>query len=121
MEFFPRLALGYRISKDWTSSLAYGIFYQNPESKYFDANYNPNYQRADHYIFQLQRTVDGRSLRFETYYKKYEDLVKTSNNFYKPIAINNNGSGYAKELNFFGETKNFKKHRLLDFLFLSRF
>jgi hypothetical protein len=61
--------------------------------------------KADHYIFQLQRTVDGRSLRFETYYKKYEDLVKTSNNFYKPIAINNNGSGYAKGIELFGETK----------------
>jgi hypothetical protein len=24
--------------------------------------------------FQVQRTVDGRSLRFETYYKKYQDL-----------------------------------------------
>jgi len=103
--FSPRLALGYRISKDWTGSLAYGIFYQNPESKYFDANYNPNYQRAEHYIFQLQRTVDGRSLRFETYYKKYEDLVKTSNNFYKPIAINNNGSGYAKGIELFWRDK----------------
>jgi hypothetical protein len=105
MEFFPEICARLQNFKDWTSSLAYGIFYQNPESKYFDANYNPNYQRADHYIFQLQRTVDGRSLRFETYYKKYEDLVKTSNNFYKPIAINNNGSGYAKGIELFGETK----------------
>lgn len=103
--FSPRFAMAYRISKEWTGSLAYGIFYQNPESKYFDANYNPNYQRAEHYIFQLQRTVDGRSLRFETYYKKYEDLVKTSNNFYKPIAINNNGSGYAKGIELFWRDK----------------
>jgi outer membrane cobalamin receptor len=27
-------ALAYRISKDWTTSFTYGIFYQNPESKY---------------------------------------------------------------------------------------
>ena len=103
--FSPRLALGYRISKDWTSSLAYGIFYQNPESKYFDASYNPNYQRADHYIFQVQRNVDGRSLRLETFYKKYEDLLKTSTNLYKPVAINNNGSGYAKGIELFWRDK----------------
>ena len=103
--FSPRLALGYRISKDWTGSLAYGIFYQNPESKYFDANYNPNYQRAEHYIFQLQRTVDGRSLRLETYYKKYQDLIKTTTDFYRPIAVNNNGSGYAKGVELFWRDK----------------
>lgn len=103
--FAPRLAMAYRFSKEWTSSLAYGIFYQNPESRYFDANYNPNYQRADHYIFQIQRSVEGRSLRFETYYKKYENLLKTSTNFYRPIAINNNGSGYAKGIELFWRDK----------------
>lgn len=103
--FSPRFALGYRMSKEWTSSLAYGIFYQNPESKYFDANYNPNYQRANHYIFQVQRSAEGRSLRLETFYKKYEDLLKTTTNFYRPIAINNNGSGYAKGLELFWRDK----------------
>lgn len=103
--FSPRFALGYRLSKEWTSSLAYGIFYQNPESRYFDANYHPNYQRADHYIFQVQRNVEGRSLRLETFYKKYEDLLKTSTNLYRPVAINNNGSGYAKGIELFWRDK----------------
>ncbi len=44
-------------------------------------------------------------MRFETYYKKYEDLIKTSNNFYKPIAINNNGNGYAKGIELFWRDK----------------
>lgn len=103
--FAPRLALGYRISKQWTSSLAYGTFYQNPESKYFDNNYNPNYQRADHYIFQVQRNAEGRSLRLETFYKKYKDLLKTKTEFYRPIAVNNNGSGYAKGIELFWRDK----------------
>jgi hypothetical protein len=51
----------------------------------------------NHYIFQVQRNVDGRSLRLETFYKKYEDLLKTSTNLYRPVAINNNGSGAADE------------------------
>lgn len=103
--FSPRLALGYRISKDWTSSLAYGTFFQNPENRFFTENYQPNYQRADHYIFQVQRAADGRSLRLETYYKKYQDLIKTTTDFYRPIAVNNSGSGYAKGVELFWRDK----------------
>lgn len=103
--FSPRFAMAYRISKDWTSSLAYGTFFQNPESRFFTENYQHNYQRADHYIFQVQRAADGRSLRLETYYKKYQDLIKTTTDFYKPIAVNNNGSGYAKGVELFWRDK----------------
>lgn len=103
--FSPRFAMAYRISKDWTSSLAFGTFFQNPESRFFSENYQPNYQRADHYIFQVQRAADGRSLRLETYYKKYQDLIKTTTDFYRPIAVNNNGSGYAKGVELFWRDK----------------
>lgn len=103
--FSPRFAMAYRISKEWTSSLAYGTFFQNPESRFFTENYQPNYQRADHYIFQVQRAADGRSLRLETYYKKYQDLIKTTTDFYRPIALNNNGSGYAKGIELFWRDK----------------
>ena len=103
--FSPRFAMAYRISKEWTSSLAYGTFFQNPESRFFTENYQPNYQRADHYIFQVQRAADGRSLRLETYYKKYQDLIKTTTDFYRPIALNNNGSGYAKGVELFWRDK----------------
>lgn len=103
--FSPRFAMAYRISKEWTSSLAYGTFFQNPESRFFTENYQPNYQRAYHYIFQVQRAADGRSLRLETYYKKYQDLIKTTTDFYRPIAVNNNGSGYAKGVELFWRDK----------------
>ena len=103
--FSPRFAMAYRISKEWTSSLAYGTFFQNPENRFFTENYQPNYQRADHYIFQVQRAADGRSLRLETYYKKYQDLIKTTTDFYRPIALNNNGSGYAKGVELFWRDK----------------
>ena len=103
--FSPRFAMAYRISKEWTSSLAFGTFFQNPESRFFTENYQPNYQRADHYIFQVQRAADGRSLRLETYYKKYQDLIKTTTDFYRPIAVNNNGSGYAKGVELFWRDK----------------
>lgn len=111
--FSPRVALAYRISKDWTTSLAYGIFYQNPESKYLYSK-NFDFQRADHYIFQVQKNADGRSLRFEAFYKKYDDLIKTisladnvssANNQYYQIANSNAGKGFAKGIELFWRDK----------------
>ena len=44
-------------------------------------------------------------MRLETYYKKYQDLIKTTTDFYRPIALNNNGSGYAKGVELFWRDK----------------
>lgn len=74
--FSPRLAIAYRISKEWTSSLAYGIFYQNPESKYINYPAPLGFQRADHYIFQIQRSANERNFRLEAFYKDYRRLTK---------------------------------------------
>jgi hypothetical protein len=108
----PRLALAYRFAKDWTTSFAYGLFYQNPESKYINGPANLSFQQSQHYIFQVQRTTDRRSLRFEAFYKKYDDLLKVKNleyvdgqNQYVQTADNNSGNGYAKGLELFWRDK----------------
>lgn len=100
----PRAALAYRLSKNWTISLAYGIFYQNPENRYF-GNHKLNYQKADHYVLQVQRASEGRSLRLEAFYKNYEDLIKNKVENYRPIAFNNDGDGFAKGLELFWRDK----------------
>jgi vitamin B12 transporter len=100
----PRLAMAYRISKNWTSSLAYGIFYQNPENKFFGTS-PLNYQRAEHYIFQVQKSEEGRTFRMEAFYKNYADLIKTKVLSYRPVAINNNGDGFAKGFEVFWRDK----------------
>ena len=112
--FSPRAALAYRISKEWTTSLAYGMFYQNPESKYLISN-NFDFQRADHYIFQVQKNSEGRNLRFEAFYKNYDKLIKTSSianesstspsNQYTQFADNNSGGGFAKGIELFWRDK----------------
>ncbi|UOU99324.1 carboxypeptidase-like regulatory domain-containing protein [Chryseobacterium daecheongense] len=108
----PRFALAYRLSQDWTTSFAYGLFYQNPESKYINGPASLDFQKAQHYIFQLQRASEGRSLRFEAFYKKYNQLVKFKNleyvdnqNQYVQTADNNNGYGFAKGLEVFWRDK----------------
>ncbi|MGI9653440.1 TonB-dependent receptor [Chryseobacterium sp. RLHN22] len=108
----PRFALAYRLAKDWTTSFAYGLFYQNPESRYINGPANMDFQQSQHYIFQIQRATDGRSLRLEAFYKKYDDLLKVKNlsyvdgqNQYVQTADNNNGYGYAKGVELFWRDK----------------
>lgn len=102
----PRLALAYRLSSSWTSSFAYGLFYQNPESKYINSSAKLGFQKAEHYILQVQRSSEGRSLRFEAFYKKYDDLIKTTTLFQNvQTANNNNGNGFAKGLEVFWRDK----------------
>lgn len=108
----PRFALAYRLATNWTTSFAYGVFFQNPESKYINSPAKLDFQKAQHYILQVQRTSEGRSLRLEAFYKKYDELVKTLNitpnnsqNQQIQTAFNNNGYGYAKGLELFWRDK----------------
>lgn len=108
----PRFALAYRLATNWTTSFAYGIFFQNPESKYINSPAKLGFQKAQHYILQVQRASEGRNLRLEAFYKKYDELVKTMNitpdnnqNQQIQTAFNNNGYGYAKGLELFWRDK----------------
>lgn len=107
--FAPRFALAYRLSKKWTTSLAYGIFYQNPESKYLSGNFPLSFQKAEHYVLQLQKSSEGRSFRMEAFYKNYDKLIKTIGNQYVQVATDNSGNGFAKGIEvFWRDKKTFK-------------
>ncbi|MEO6820000.1 MAG: carboxypeptidase-like regulatory domain-containing protein, partial [Ginsengibacter sp.] len=95
----PRISLAYQFPDRSQASFAYGIFYQNPESKYLPALNALHFQEATHYILQYQKTRSGRNFRTEIFYKKYNDLVKTEESGAR--AINNKGFGDAKGIEFF--------------------
>jgi vitamin B12 transporter len=102
----PRISLAYRTGKSSQASLAYGIFYQDPETKYLPSPYQLNFSRATHYIAQYQKTTNLIVFRTEIFYKKYHDLVKTGfANGREGIAINNNGFGEAKGFEIFWRDK----------------
>ena len=111
--FAPRLALAYRISPNWTTSFAYGLFYQNPESKYLNSDAAMTFQKAENYIFQLQRNSEGRSLRLEAFLKNYDKLTKTKGDNYIQTAYSNDGNGQAKGLEFFWKDK--KTFKTIDY------
>ncbi len=101
----PRLSVAYKVGKGSQASLAYGIFYQNPEKRYLPSPNSLTFMTATHYIAQYQRVLNKQSFRAEIFYKKYNDLVKTGIVNFRESAVNNNGYGDAKGFEAFWRDK----------------
>ncbi|MDQ6756814.1 MAG: TonB-dependent receptor [Bacteroidota bacterium] len=108
----PRISLAYKFADNSQASLAYGIFFQDPEKKFLSAGQGGlpsanqfDFTKATHYIAQYQKLSNNRIFRAEVFYKKYESLLKTSNAFGPETAVNNNGYGNAKGFEFFWRDK----------------
>ncbi|MEP6582628.1 MAG: TonB-dependent receptor [Ginsengibacter sp.] len=101
----PRLSLAYKFPDNSQASVAYGIFYQDPENKYLPSANALHFAQATHYIFQYQKITNQRTFRTEIFYKKYADLFKTGLSSGRFVAINNDGFGDAKGIEFFWRDK----------------
>lgn len=101
----PRVSLAYKLGEGSQASLAYGIFYQNPDSRYLPSPNSLNFAKATHYIAQYQKVTALRVFRAELFYKKYDDLIKTGFSNGQNRAINSNGFGTAKGFEFFWRDK----------------
>jgi hypothetical protein len=101
----PRLSLAYKTGKFSQASLAYGIFYQNPETRFIAPGQDINFSRATHYIAQFQRIASQQTFRAEVFYKKYDALIKTAFNGPQELATGNGGFGDAKGIEFFWRDK----------------
>ncbi len=101
----PRLSLAYKVGKGAQLSAAYGLFYQKPENTQLFYTRNLGYSRAAHYILTYQKSTNDRIFRVESYYKKYQGLVKTIPYTYYYGSYDNSGSGYAKGIEFFWRDK----------------
>jgi vitamin B12 transporter len=102
----PRASLAYQLGKYSSAGFAYGIFYQNPERSYLPNSRVLDFSKSAHYILQYQMLTGLKTLRVETFYKKYDNLFKTaSNSNGRAIADNNSGSGYATGFEVFWRDK----------------
>lgn len=102
----PRASLAYKFKNNGQASFAYGIFYQNPETKYQPAVADVGYAKASHYILQYQKISSLTTFRTELFYKDYDHLFKTGiDNFGREVATSNKGFGYAKGVEFFWRDK----------------
>ncbi len=103
----PRISLAYRMGKASQFSMAYGIFYQTPETQQLFFSTQLGFLKATHYILNYQTITNERIFRAEVFYKKYDDLIKTYPTY------NNSGTGYAKGIEFFWRDK--KTFKNLDY------
>lgn len=103
--FAPRASVAYKLGKGSQASVAYGIFYQNPERRYLPSPNALDFMKATHYILQYQKVLNNQTLRLETFYKKYKGLVKTGNVGFNEAAISNAGFGDAKGFELFWRDK----------------
>ena len=101
----PRISLAYKTGKNAQASLAYGVFYQNPERIYLPANAPLLFTKATHYIAQYQKVTSQVTFRTEIFYKKYHNLLKTNNFNGLQIASGNEGYGDAKGFELFWRDK----------------
>ncbi len=106
----PRISLAYKTGKDAQLSVAYGTFYQKPETQQLYYNTNIGFTKATHYIIDYQKMNTQRIFRVEAYYKKYDALViQVPYGGYNDYTYNTNGNGYAQGLDvFFRDKKSIK-------------
>jgi len=95
----PRISLAYKAGKNGQVSLAYGRFRQTAKNEFVRINDQLDPEKAEHFILNYQMVNDRRTFRIETYYKRYNNLVKYVDG--NPLALNNAGDGYAKGLELF--------------------
>ncbi len=105
-----RGSLAWPVVRNVQASVAYGSFFQTPEESLLRFTHRLNYERADHYILNIQYEANDRILRFEGYYKKYSDLVVFDPDlYYDPALYHNNGYGYSRGIDvFFRDRKSIK-------------
>jgi hypothetical protein len=108
----PRFAMALKTGKTSQLSGAYGKYTQNPEYDYLKFNRKLDLEKSTHYILSYQSgSVSNRLFRTEVYFKTYDKLITYSgSNHYYPQQIANNGSGYARGIDFFWRDKNTVKH-----------
>lgn len=98
----PRTSLGYKISDNSQMSFAAGYFYQQPDYAYTKYAHQLDYEKAGHLLLNYQYKKDGRILRTEVYYKKYDNLITYKTGVIKEYEnLQNNGYGYARGIDVF--------------------
>jgi len=101
----PRISLAYRTGKQSQASLAYGIYYQNPDSRYLPSPYPLGFLKASHYIVQYMVTGKLTLFRAEVFYKEYMHLLKTGYANGREVALNTDGRGNASGFEIFWRDK----------------
>ncbi|MDN3493177.1 TonB-dependent receptor [Winogradskyella bathintestinalis] len=98
----PRAAIAYKSSKNGQFSLAYGNFFQNPNSAILKFNTDVSAEQTSHYILNYQHVNNGKIFRAEAYKKNYENLIKFDSEVESfDRNFNSSGHGFAQGVDLF--------------------
>ncbi len=98
----PRISVAYKTGKNSQLSLAYGDFFQQPNSEALKFDNNLKAQNTQHYILNYQYTANNRIFRAEAYRKEYNDLLLFDTEFANIDSnFSNDGDGYAQGIDIF--------------------
>ncbi len=98
----PRISVAYKTGKNSQLSLAYGDFFQQPNSDALKFDNNLKAQNTQHYILNYQYTANNRIFRAEAYRKEYNDLLLFDTEFANIDSnFSNDGDGYAQGIDIF--------------------
>ena len=104
----PRVSIAYKLAEYTTASLAYGDFYQKPQEDFlYGYSTHPGFEKATHYIVNLQRVTPVSTFRAEAYEKTYDDLLKFHDDGTQTDTFND-GYGFARGVDIFWRNKSFK-------------
>lgn len=97
--FDPRVSFAYKPGKQGQFSFAYGTFRQSAQNQYLRLANQLNPEKAEHFILNYQIINSRKTFRVETFYKRYDQLVKFANS--NPALLANTGTGYARGVELF--------------------
>nr|WP_034262078.1 TonB-dependent receptor [Altibacter lentus] len=98
----PRFSVAYKTGKNSQLSLAYGDFFQQPNSDVLKFETNLEARKTQHYILNYQYTADNRIFRAEAYRKQYSSLITYDTDFTQPDSnFTNDGDGFAQGIDIF--------------------
>jgi len=108
----PRASFAMKTGKNSQLALAYGHFYQGPQTDYLRQTTDLGYERSTHYILNYQWLTDYYTFRVEVYQKQYDNLVKNYtmevNRLVNDILVmdsvgsfNNAGRGHSRGIDVF--------------------
>lgn len=104
----PRISTAYKTGEFSQISLAYGQFYQAPQTQVILTSPTAEPEKANHYIANYQWSKEGQSFRIEGYEKRYDQLVKYGSLF-DQSSFQFDGDGHARGFDlFWRDTKTFK-------------
>jgi outer membrane cobalamin receptor len=98
----PRVSVAYKTGRSSQLSLAYGDFYQQPNSAVLKFEDNLQAQNTRHFIMNYQYSANHRIFRAEVYRKQYSNLIRYNTDIPQFDSMySNDGDGYAQGIDLF--------------------